>query len=140
MVMKELLSHREVNVEVPILTGYTPLFIASQTGPADGINLLLNHGANINHRDQSEGTALMQAANHNRINTVGVQLRHSIGRNTRNNFSRTALHSAAANHTWNTLKYFLDKIQIMISMPKVPTEVPRSIMFTALDSLSEPSS
>jgi len=70
----------------------TPLQLASFHGNADIVELLIAHGANVNHRGwRHNDTALQVAALHDHLDVVRLLLKHGADRNYRDMVNKTAL-------------------------------------------------
>lgn len=74
--------------------GGTPLHTASAAGQSRAVETLLQHGADINRRDQAGNTALMLAVSNNRAATVGVLIGQGAALDKRNNNKKNALEMA----------------------------------------------
>jgi cytohesin len=89
------INAREKNLGSRVITkvyGQTPLmYAASGAYPKPALELLLDNGAQVNARDDSGVTALMEAANFNRSGAVKLLLDHGAQVNARSNYGLTPL-------------------------------------------------
>ncbi|WP_162143549.1 ankyrin repeat domain-containing protein, partial [Anaeroarcus burkinensis] len=75
--------------------GYTPLIAASESGRLATVELLLNHGANVNAIDKDKQTALMRAAAAGRLDVVRLLIDRGADLARKDKLGQTALRLAA---------------------------------------------
>ncbi|KAK2037850.1 ankyrin [Colletotrichum somersetense] len=109
--MKHLLARKDIVVDsTEPGQGWTPLYYCAQYGYADCMELLLDHGADINHQDSYQGTALMRAVDEDARGAVELLIKRGMDVKRRDFLGRTVLHSAAVNRSWDTMEYFLKDV------------------------------
>ncbi|EFQ31580.1 uncharacterized protein GLRG_06869 [Colletotrichum graminicola M1.001] len=109
--IKSLLAHKDIVVDsTEPGQGWTPLYYGAQYGYADCMELLLDHGADLNHQDSYQGTALMRAVDEDAQGAVELLVKRGMDVKRRDFLCRTVLHSAAVNRSWDTMKYFLKDV------------------------------
>ncbi|KAK2004200.1 ankyrin [Colletotrichum falcatum] len=109
--IKHLLSHKDIVVDsTEPGQDWTPLYYCALNGYADCIELLLDHGADPNHQDLQQGTALMRAVDEDAQGAVELLIKRGMDINRRDFLGRTVLHSAAVNCSWGTMEYFLKDV------------------------------
>ncbi|CAI6340837.1 unnamed protein product [Periconia digitata] len=100
--MKHLLRHPQVAVNVRNRCGQTALIIAVKRGDSDSVKLLLRHPAiDVNSADEDGQTALIQATKWNRPGITGLLLQHpALDVNIADVDGETALtHAVSRNHS-----------------------------------------
>ncbi|KDN63599.1 hypothetical protein CSUB01_06378 [Colletotrichum sublineola] len=109
--MKHLLAHKDIVVDsTEREQGWTPLYCCAQYGYAECMELLLDHGANLNHQDSYQVTALMRAVDKDAQRAVELLIKHGMDVKRRDFLGRTVLHSAAVNRSSGTMEYFLKDV------------------------------
>jgi ankyrin repeat protein len=88
---------------------WTALTYAVRHGNVDNLNVLLDAGAKIDHRDSQKATALMRAIDWNRVSAARVLLARGASWNEHDRYGRTLLHAAAINGRHEALKFLLDE-------------------------------
>ena len=69
-IVKELLKHPNIKVDITLKNGYTALIAASYIGNKNIVNELINAGANVNIRTDTGFTALIEGARSKNIDIV----------------------------------------------------------------------
>ena len=91
----------------PYAIGTTPLMMAAQEGYVEAVLLLLEHGDDVNAKNEGGETALTLAADSGHTETVAVLLDHGADVNVIDNYSDTPLANAAYNEHLDTLRLLL---------------------------------
>ena len=79
---------------------YTALILAAIRGHSTSIEVLIQHGADVNIKNSNGNTALIQAADNGRLTSVDILLQHCADANIQNDSGYTALvYAANANHS-----------------------------------------
>lgn len=74
------LLNRGADVDLPGKeTGTTALMFAAQAGYSEIVEILIKHGADVNHQDNKGWTALMTSSKNGYIDTVGLLLKNGAG-------------------------------------------------------------
>jgi ankyrin repeat protein len=96
MEIASILLENGADVHAKTMQGTTVLHhAASFSGTTDFIELLLNHGANVNEVDDEYNHALHYAAKKNQHENIRLLIKHGAFINSQNNNGYTALHEAA---------------------------------------------
>ncbi|KAF6837541.1 hypothetical protein CMUS01_04966 [Colletotrichum musicola] len=85
----------------------TPFFYSARVGLTDFMELLLDHGADINDEDNNSGNALMRAVDCDETGAVELLVKRGIDTGHRDVYGRTALHSSSCNRSWRSMEYLL---------------------------------
>ncbi|KAI8498599.1 Unconventional myosin-XVI [Branchiostoma belcheri] len=97
-VRRGLLAGRDVNKRFPASGGWTALHVASWYGQTGVLELLIQHGADIEAREKlGDRTALHLASDSGQTGVVELLIQHGADLEGRDKFGRTALHLAS----WN---------------------------------------
>ncbi|KAF6807662.1 hypothetical protein CSOJ01_08026 [Colletotrichum sojae] len=103
-----LLAHKDIKVNSRDLArNETPLFYSARVGLTDFMELLLDHGADINDEDNNSGNALMRAVDYEEREAVELLVNRGINTGHRDIYGRTALHSSSCNRSWRSMEYLL---------------------------------
>ncbi len=106
--VKALLGHADIDVDAPYPEdNWTALFLAVVNRRVECVDLLLDHGARLDHVDCHQGTALMRAADYGAAEMARYLIRRGICVDARDALGRTALHSAAMGEAWDVLEVLL---------------------------------
>ena len=90
-VTKELLGHKSIDVNLESRGRQTALSLAAAAGQLDVVNLLLEHGAQIDHQDSFGYTALSQAGEYGHVPVVKCLMDCGADPNLRDLYGGTAL-------------------------------------------------
>ncbi|KAF6828204.1 hypothetical protein CPLU01_08683 [Colletotrichum plurivorum] len=105
---KCLLAHKDIKVNSRDLArNETPFFYSARVGLTDFMELLLDHGADINDEDNNSGNALMRAVDYDEREAVELLVKRGIDTGHRDVYGRTALHSSSCNRSWRSMEYLL---------------------------------
>lgn len=96
--------------------GVTPLFSAAISGHDEGLDKLLENGADLKHLDNHKGNVLMRAADEDQADMVRRLIRLGVDVTHQDFLDRTALHSAAINQSWNSLRVILEEAKEKIDV------------------------
>ncbi|XP_041477004.1 fibronectin type 3 and ankyrin repeat domains protein 1-like [Lytechinus variegatus] len=91
---REILESGDVWIDVPDKFGYTPLMAASQKGVVEMVDLLIEHGADINMQNGSGKDALMLSCFAGHLDVVRRLLAHGASWEKKDLGGSTALHWA----------------------------------------------
>lgn len=109
-----LLGHKNINVDcVSARSRITPLFYAAKNGDTESIEVLLDHGADLQFRDSWKGNVLMRAADTDSVEAVEWLIKRGVDVSERDFLGRTVLHSSACNRSWRTLSYLVEHVPDM---------------------------
>lgn len=72
------------------IDGHNSLMMAAKEGHTDTVQILLDHGADLNATDNFWITALMYATTNDRLETTRFLVDHKADVNTKSNFGLTA--------------------------------------------------
>ncbi len=97
-----LLLNNGADVDIPNINGFTPLMAA--TDDTELVELLLEHGANVNHQDKQGDSALILAAEFGRAATVQILLDSGADVSIRNDDGKTASQIASEKGHAETVK------------------------------------
>lgn len=111
--VEALVLRHDINIELENDGKYTPLMAASEAGFVEGINMLLDNGANLHYSDRHGGTALMRAADYDKMEAAKCLIKRGLDVKCRDKLGRTVLHSAVLNQSWCTLEYLLKEATIL---------------------------
>lgn len=89
--------------------GKTPLHYAVSNGQIDCMNLLVEHGADLNARDHTGMTPLHAAAMLGRVREAEWLLDHGAARDAKDTFGDTPLHTAAVFGQGDMVKMLLER-------------------------------
>jgi outer membrane protein TolC len=85
-----------VKVDSETVNGVTPLYIASEQGYKELVELFIKSGANVNVKaEEMSWTPLMKVAKRNYLDIAGILIQAGARVNEQSSFGRTALHNAA---------------------------------------------
>lgn len=107
--VKELIN-KKVNVNAKdkySRDGKTALIVAAEHGHKDVVELLLEHGANVNEKDEDGWTALIYAAVNDYKDVVELLLKHGANVKEKNNLGKTALILVAQYDKENIIKILM---------------------------------
>ena len=90
-VVKALLTHKSIDVNLESRGGQTALSLAATVGHLDIVNLLLECKAQMDHQDTYGYTALSQAGEHGHVEIVKCLMDHGANPNLRDTYGGTAL-------------------------------------------------
>lgn len=103
--VKSLLENKYINIDTEDISGNTPLILASENYDVSIIQLLLQHGANPNIKNNAGDTALMKAAEKGRKYIVPLLINAKADLDAKNNGGEvTALMKACLNGHYKVVK------------------------------------
>ncbi|MBN2181513.1 MAG: ankyrin repeat domain-containing protein [Sedimentisphaerales bacterium] len=94
----EFLLNNDADVDTEMFTGDTPLMIAARyarDGKYETIKTLLEHGANVNHKNEDGRTVLHEAAMYSGKEVINLLISYGADVNARDEHQSTPLHQAA---------------------------------------------
>ncbi|KAI8259523.1 hypothetical protein K4K58_002581 [Colletotrichum sp. SAR11_239] len=122
---KHLLAHKDIKVDSRDLArNETPFFYSARVGLTDFMELLLDHGANINEQDNNSGNALMRAVDYDESEAVELLVKRGIDTTHRDVYGRTALHSSSCNRSWRSMEYLLHVTDLDVNLRGRSGETP----------------
>ncbi|KAJ0337707.1 hypothetical protein COL154_006212 [Colletotrichum chrysophilum] len=122
---KHLLAHKDIKVDSRDLArNETPFFYSARVGLTDFMELLLDHGANINEQDNNSGNALMRAVDYDESEAVELLVKRGIDTTHRDVYGRTALHSSSCTRSWRSIEYLLHVTDLDVNLRGRSGETP----------------
>lgn len=118
-IMRAIVNAPSVDLGLRDDSGCPALTLASRYGNLAAVEALLDAGADLNIRESpldSEGTALMRAADNDAVYVVRELIRRGIDWNSKDALGRSAVHSAAINGSDRSLAVLLDLPGIEINL------------------------
>lgn len=104
---RRVLQAGNVKVDVPDKLSFTPLMVAAQKGFTRLVNILVNHGADVNHKNGSGKDSLMLACFAGHLDVVKYLRKFGASWESRDKGGSTAMHWAADGGHLNVINYML---------------------------------
>lgn len=102
-----LLKFKECPIDEPDDTGATPLILAALKGSMEICEMLINRGANVNHRNSNGHTPVKYAGSKNHKELLAYLLDHGGDPNARDHIGDTPLHRVASMEHHDCLRILL---------------------------------
>ncbi|MDG1437113.1 MAG: ankyrin repeat domain-containing protein [Rickettsiaceae bacterium] len=105
--VQEILKDKAINVNEVDKYEFSALHYAVREGLLDVVDPLIEQGAEVNLKNKSGATPLIQAVMHNRIDIAAKLLGHQADPNISDNYGYNSAHTAACNANFKMLKLLL---------------------------------
>ncbi len=102
----------DVNLELINSGNITPLFYATERGHLKAVELLLNNGAEIDHKDSHNRTPLFNAINYKRLDIVNLLIDKGADLNISSNYGYTPLLHAVGQSSTQSITPIIETIII----------------------------